>query len=109
MSYIYIYIYIYDISSLRVNFIEDCFETQLRWAYNYGNRCSPHSLVLQIWSEDAEKKKYDSVLRFAVNEYEHIKANDNGAACSLHRKDKERIQNFSTKIWREEKNLETQT
>jgi hypothetical protein len=30
---------------------------------------------MQIWSEDAEKKKYDSVLRVAVNECEHIKAN----------------------------------
>jgi hypothetical protein len=41
---------------------------------------------MHIWSEDAEKKKCDSVLRFAVNEHEHIKQNDNGAACSLHRK-----------------------
>ena len=64
---------------------------------------------MQIWSEDAENKKCDSVLCFAVNECEHIKPNDNGAACIVqHRKDEERIQNSSAKIWRKEKNLETQ-
>ena len=44
------------------------------------------------------KTKCDSALHFAVNEREHNKTNDNGAACSLHSRDEERIQNSSTKI-----------
>jgi hypothetical protein len=45
--------------------------------HNYGNRYkNVNSCVIRIWSKDAEKKKYDSTLRFAVDEDEHIKQND---------------------------------